>query len=190
MPSARSLRDEVCHRVRQATGEAWRGDVIMMANLRGFGILMNPITVFLCVDEVGDVHHLVLEVHNTPWGERHVYVAEPAGDRQVNKVFHVSPFMPMDTKYHFDFNANEDGFRLRITVSRADEVVFTAGMAMAFGVPVERAGWLTSLALALMPARTLSLIYFEALRLFAKRVPFYPHPDRTTRPRHETTDTP
>ena len=44
----------------------------------------------------------MLEVTNTPWGERHWYVLDARGDTTTTttaKAMHVSPFLPMDLDY-------------------------------------------------------------------------------------------
>ena len=57
------------------------------------------------------VEAVIAEVNNTPWGEQHLYVI-PAGANhrrssfsadQIDKIFHVSPFMPMEMQYRMAF---------------------------------------------------------------------------------------
>lgn len=78
----------------------------MLANLRYFGFLINPISCYYCYGAAGELRAVVAEVTNTPWRERQVYVV-PAGDAgawtraEFHKAMHVSPFMPMDMHYHW-----------------------------------------------------------------------------------------
>ena len=64
---------------------------------------MNPIALFYCFEE-DQLIQVVAEVHNTPWNERYVYVVPISADMASRKQFHVSPFMPMNTEYHWQLS--------------------------------------------------------------------------------------
>ena len=66
-----ALKQAVVDRIFEETGYRHEGSVRMLANLRYFGYMQNPISCYYCFDAAGErVEHLVLEVTNTPWGER------------------------------------------------------------------------------------------------------------------------
>ncbi len=83
----------------------WRpiGSVKVLAHLRTFGWLFNPLAVYYCWSPDGNgLDAVVLEVTNTPWGERHWYVFDArdgATSGTTAKAMHVSPFLPMDLEY-------------------------------------------------------------------------------------------
>ncbi len=73
----------------------------------------------------------MLEVTNTPWGERHWYVCDAAdgnadgNDRvTVAKAMHVSPFLPMDVDYRITWTVPGADLVLRVEVGRAGHTVF------------------------------------------------------------------
>jgi uncharacterized protein len=174
-------------RVERETGRRPAGPVRLLTHLRTFGHCFNPVSFYYCYDATGTrVETIVAEITNTPWGERHAYVlptdpgqasGEPMRFR-IGKVFHVSPFMPMDLDY--DWRFTQPGARLAVHMCnrRAGETLFDATLALE-----RREITGTSLARALVrhPVATLNVvtaIHWQALRLWLKRVPFHVHPSR------------
>src|SRR5690606_2086501 len=103
IPLAEAVRDLVGSR----TGRRPAGPIRLLTHLRYFGHCFNPVSFYYCYDRTGaELETIVAEVSNTPWGERHCYVL-PRGQARVRgplqefaleKEFHVSPFLPMDTR--------------------------------------------------------------------------------------------
>ena len=124
--STRSLADEVRRLVGARSGRAPAGPIRLLTNLRYFGHCFNPVSFYYCFAADGErVEAVVAEVTNTPWGERHAYVLEPAADRPPGAVlrghfakeFHVSPFMGMDHTY--SWSMTEPGEQLVVHIESA-----------------------------------------------------------------------
>ena len=124
--SPRSLADEVRQLVGARSGRAPAGPIRLLTNLRYFGHCFNPVSFYYCFAADGErVEAVVAEVTNTPWGERHAYVLEPAADRPPGAVlrghfakeFHVSPFMGMDHTY--SWSMTEPGEQLVVHIESA-----------------------------------------------------------------------
>jgi DUF1365 family protein len=179
-----SLDEAVRRRVAEALGRRPEGPIRMLTQLRNFGHCFNPVTFYYCYTAGGVPEAIVAEITNTPWGERHSYVLPVAADRPrgepmaftMHKRFHVSPFMPMEQTYQWRFS--EPSARLAIHMENHQDggCVFEATLSL------QRESISTaSLAAALLrfPASTLRVlwaIYWQALRLWIKRVPFHAHP--------------
>ncbi len=80
----------------------------LLTQLRSFGLCFNPVSFYYCFDATGErLEHVLAEVTNTPWGERHAYVlsAGPGSvgalDGHLPKRLHVSPFMAMEQRYRW-----------------------------------------------------------------------------------------
>ena len=177
-----SLKQAVRERIKEETGVMHRGPIYLLANMRYFGYAMNPIACYYCYSEdESRLEYLVAEVNNTPWDERHSYVlkapAEGAWLKTVfDKTFHVSPFNPMDMRYHWRSNAPDRRLVLHMENTQAEEKVFDATLSLR-AKPMT-AGSMNSLILRypLLTAKVGLGIYWQALRLYMKGVPVYTHP--------------
>lgn len=168
--------------VHQATGHMPEGPVHLLTQLRCWGLSFNPVSFYFCHDRDAKLLAILLEVRNTPWRERFHYVL-PVHDNlgtpfTVAKAFHVSPFMPLDMDYRFRFSLNAQHIRIHMENRQHERTVFKADLALQ-RQPLDR----TSLhryilAFPWMSLRTLSAIYWQALRLLFKRTPIHDHTAR------------
>jgi DUF1365 family protein len=176
------LVDEVRRRIQEETGQAHRGPIYLLANLRYFGIQMNPIACYYCYSEdESRLEYLVAEVNNTPWDERHSYVLRgpESGqwlETQFDKAFHVSPFNPMDMRYRWRSNLPDKRLVLHLANESAGETVFDATLALKARPMTAGALNAQLLLYPFMTAKVALAIYWQALKLFLKGVPIHAHP--------------
>ena len=164
----------------QQTGKRFAGRICLLANWRSFGIVMNPITLFYCSEE-NDLQFVVVEVHNTPWNERHVYVLDCQSPLAADKAFHVSPFMPMEMVYHFELPQPDQECKVVIQSLKDEAVVFSAGLQLCSEPMTADNIRRFALSYPFMAARVVGKIYWQALLLWLRRVPFYSHPQKSTK---------
>ena len=161
------------------------GPVRMLAHLRYLGHCFNPVAFYWCFAPDGEtVEAVVAEVTNTPWGERHAYVARATGthehvlDSRHDKALHVSPFMAMEMEYRWRIETPGERLAVKIESRSADDgaLVFDAQLALR-----RRAIDRTALTRVLvrhpaMTLRALGGIYAQALRLRLKGARWHRHP--------------
>ena len=148
---------------------------------------MNPVSFYFCWDEAGRrVEHVVAEVNNTPWGEQHCYVMHypegvTPGDKvfEFDKAFHVSPFMRMEQRYRWQFSRPDDRLRVKMQSFESGDEMFSAILDLRSNELNARSLRQVLVHFPLMTVRVITAIYWQALRLWMKRVPFVPHPDAT-----------
>ena len=165
-------------KIDTADGEIW-----LQAFPRVLGYVFNPVSFWLCYDRKGALRAVVCEVNNT-FGEHHNYLlAHPdqrpiaSGDRlTARKVLHVSPFCEVKGRYQFQFTLESSACAVRIDYDDGN------GRLLATAVR-GRAEPLNTRTLAraflLYPWMTLGVmlrIHLQALRLWARGVPFFSRP--------------
>ncbi len=165
--------------IADADGEVW-----LQTYPRVLGYVFKPVSFWFCERADGSLAAIVVEVNNT-FGERHCYLL--AGERlgygrdlQARKVFHVSPFSHIVGGYRFRFmrsaSAGGDRYVARIDHEDADGALLQTSLsgrltplspasvrAAFFGVP-------------LMSFGVIVRIHWQALRVWAKRMPYVKKP--------------
>ena len=186
--SSENLKQLVLDKVEESTGKRPSGSVCMLSNCRYFGFVINPLTLYYCFDQQGCLQAMLLEVTNTPWKQRHQYVLECNPETQPQRIsfdkqMHVSPFHPMNMRYHM--NSYIGGVKLSVhlqNVSLGDPqtTVFDASLNLQREEISSGALAKVILSYPLMTVKVVAAIYWQALKLFLKRVPLHPYARNAT----------
>jgi len=185
------LDESIRRLVEERTGSRPTGPIRLLTHFRYFGYVFNPVSFYFCYDRFDDsLDTIVAEITNTPWGERHCYVLGTKDNRasgrrkhyRLNKVFHISPFIDMGVVYDWRFTEPAAQLAIHMENLRDGQPFFDATMRLERR---ELSG--SSLARVLvqypmMTAKVIGAIHWQALRLWAKRVPFYAHPRKRKEP--------
>jgi hypothetical protein len=184
----RGLDAEVRDLVQSRTGQRPAGPIRLLTAPRLLGYGFNPVSFYYCFAALdGELETVVAEINNTPWGERHCYVLPRSHNEgtcsklrfRFGKDFHVSPFLPMDMSYDWRFTPPDDRLLVHMESWRDGAPQFDATMTLD-RVPISGASLAGALLrYPLLPLKVTAAIYWQALRLWLKRVPFHTHPDKT-----------
>jgi DUF1365 family protein len=176
-------------------GAAWVRDVLaqhqiidvakveLMAQPRVLGHVFNPVSFWLCRRTDGALITVIAEVSNT-FGDRHSYlchhpdlsVIKPDDHLHATKIFHVSPFQPVEGSYTFRFDIRDDRVGIWIDYTQAEGglIATLTGKRK----PLTNAGIVRSMLRRPFGARrVLALIHWQAFKLWWKGGGYRPRPE-------------
>jgi DUF1365 family protein len=146
----------------------------LLTSPRVAGYVFNPLSVYYCSLDGRQVA-AVAEVHNTYAG-RHVYLLRPdsAGRDQVDKVFYVSPFLPMGGRYLMRTPIPDDKLNVSIALKIGEKTPFVATLT-GTGLPATTTNIVRALVRwPLVTLRTSALIRWQGIRLWLRGIPVQP----------------
>ncbi len=159
-----------------------QGRILLLAQPRVLGHVFNPVSFWLAHDPAGELRVVIAEVTNT-YGDRHSYLCHadnmsPITAQQTltaRKVLHVSPFQPVEGGYTFRFDITED--RIGIWIEYRSQHGRLLATLTGPRVPLTSSGLLrAALRRPFGSRRVLSLIHWQALKLWWKGAAFRPRP--------------
>lgn len=171
--------------VREVLAERGVGGVArieLLAQPRVLGHVFNPVSFWLCRNDRDALIAVIAEVTNT-YGDRHSYLCHhddlspirPTDHLRSQKVFHVSPFQPVEGAYTFRFDIGEERIGIWIDYDRPDGgllATLTGARAPLRNGAILKAMWRRPLG----ARRVLALIHWQALKLWWKGASFRARP--------------
>ncbi|PWC97575.1 DUF1365 domain-containing protein [Azospirillum sp. TSO5] len=174
-----------------AAGIEGGGPIRLLCFPRVLGFVFNPLCVWFCHRRDGTLAAIIHEVSNT-FGQRHAYLipAAPGPDGLVrqscDKRFYVSPFMDMETAYHFRIRPpkGEAGEPMTVSIRQTD----AGGPVLHASLTAQRVELTDGAILRawarhpLMTAKVVAGIHWEALHLWRKGLAIRPRPPAPAQP--------
>jgi DUF1365 family protein len=183
-PLDQAVRDLVADRL----GSRPNGPVRLLTHLRYLGHCFNPASFYYCYDSANTaVETVVVEIHNTPWRERHCYVLGAEQNEhpikhwrrhQLDKSFHVSPFIDMDIHYDWRFREPGDSLQVHMIDYQGGEKLFDASLRLQRREITRRSLTRMLIRYPMMTGKVITMIYWQALRLVLKKTPVFTHPKK------------
>lgn len=175
-------------------GAAWARDVLeahqitgvvrieLLAQPKVLGHVFNPVSFWLCRRDDAALIAVIAEVSNT-FGDRHSYLVNhpdlrpiaPDDRLQATKIFHVSPFQPVEGGYEFRFDISDERIGIWIDYTRGE-----GGLIATLTGPrktlTNRSILTAVLRRPFGSRRVLTLIHWQALKLWFKKAAYRPRP--------------
>jgi uncharacterized protein len=179
-PDEENLKKVVQDAIREQLNISHEGPIRVLTNIRMFGYCFNPVTFYYCFSkDDSKLEFVVAQITNTPWNERHNYVIDTrdSSNMEFMKQFHVSPFLDMNLQYDWFFSHPCEMLKVKMKV--ADNQDFLRVNLFLRKKPITSINMLKFLVYyGCSNYNTVFGIYFQALKLYFKKVPFYSHPDK------------
>lgn len=163
-----SLRQQADESLRSAGfGPATRVHLFCMPRIIGYAF--NPLSLYFCADDAGDVFAIIYEVHNT-YGERHRYVLpwQAHGIAEADKAFYVSPFLQADMRYRFDASMPGERLALKIEGNDADGPIILAHLSGERRELSDASLFRLFVAVPLLSLKVIAAIHWQAAKMWLK----------------------
>ena len=155
-------------------------DIVLVTHPRVVNYVFNPASFWLCFDEQKKLIGVLVEVNNT-FGQRHSYLLYNENFSEIlsnqwlkaKKMFHVSPFFPVDGNYEFRFAITEKKMDFYINYYRQNQLNLCTYLKCDLQIFCAKNLALSFLKIPFSSFKVIALIHFQALKLFAKKIKFH-----------------
>lgn len=183
VPPAAGLKARVLAYLATHDIDLTGGRVLLVTLPRVLGYLFNPVSFYFCFDRHGQPVASIAEVTNT-FKEMKPFVLGPAARQgsaapttfslRLPKYFYVSPFTDMDVAFDFTLRLPDEQLAVQIDDYDAGQRTLTSVLSGS-RQPLSdgRLAWFT-LKYPLITLRVIALIHWHALKLYLKKVPWFP----------------
>lgn len=181
-----SMREKIAQVFSEQNLELPQGKVFQLCNWRYFAYIINPICCYFCYDEQEQLQYIVAEVTNTPWGQSQNYILKCDPTQAVQRLkfdkdMHVSPFFDLQMFYTMICNKPDNNLSMHIINQTDKEHCFDATLNLKRKPMSQRNMNFFLLRYPMQTIKIVLAIYYQALRLWLKGVPYIANPHNTRR---------
>lgn len=154
------------------------GRIMLLTGFNTFGYNFNPVSFYYVYDDSNTLRNVIVEVTNT-FHEMKPYLLNSEDfngkfyDKRTTKYFYVSPFIAHDADFHFKVHEPNDDLVIAIDDFDQNEKIFISTL---LGKRKKLTNWrlfFYSLRFPLIPLKVITLIHWQAMLLYFKKIKFY-----------------
>ena len=153
--------------------------IMLLTNLNVMGYNFNPVSFYYCFNKSGKAICTVIEITNT-YKEMKLFfmgAEDKHGDvfkKIATKHFYVSPFIDHDMAFDFKLSVPDERLNIKIDDLDKDGKKFFISILTGERKPLNNSMMIKFFfSMPLIPLQVISLIYWQALKLWLKKLPYH-----------------
>ncbi len=178
-----SIKDKIHDYLVSQTQHPFDGQVYLFTHPRFLGCGFNSVNFYLCYENK-QLSYIVSEINNTPWGQKHLYFHDLKCDSQhahdatfrFSKSFHISPFAEMDIDYAWNFKITDQQFDVSMQLDQKGKTIMNVVLKTQLQPMTDKNQLKWMITRPFQGIKMLSGIYWQALKIWLKGIPFFSHP--------------
>ena len=177
--TSKNIREHITDYLQTNGVKIGNGRIMVLTNLCTLGYQFNPVSFYFCYDEAGEPLCSVVEVCNTFLEMKPYFLGKEVmdGDKfklNTTKYFYVSPFIEMDTNFDFDLEIPGEQLKIKIDDYDKDGKRFFISTLNGERKPLKDSTLLLYfLSFPLITLKVITLIHWQALKLWLKKIPHH-----------------
>jgi DUF1365 family protein len=177
--TSKNIRQHITDYLQENGVDIGKGRIMVLTNLCTFGYQFNPVSFYFCYDEAGTPVCSIVEVCNTFLELKPYFLGKDTmnGDQfklNTEKYFYVSPFIDMDTSFDFDLHIPGEKMLLKIDdYDKEGKRFFISTLSGTRKRLKDSTLLLYFLSFPLITLKVISLIHWQALKLWLKKIPYH-----------------
>lgn len=181
--TTKNVRQHIVDYLRLSGITEGLGRIMLLTNLCTLGYQFNPVSFYFCYDEQGQPLCSVVEVCNTflemkPYLLGRKTMTANGFRMNTTKHFYVSPFTDMDTDFDFDLQIPGEKLQIRIDdYDRSGKRFFISTLSGKRRPLTDARLLLYFLSFPLITVKVITLIHWQALKLWLKKIPYHKKTD-------------
>lgn len=174
--TTKSVKEQVFGYLEQnGTNTSGIGKVMLLTNLCTLGYQFNPVSFYFCYDKNDQPVCSVVEVCNTYREMKPFFLGNEKLEKNnfsnnQTKNFYVSPFIDMDSDFHFNLDIPDEKLHVRIDDYKNGKRFFLSTLT---GKKKALTSWSTfkyAIRFPIITLQVITLIHWQALRLWLKKI--------------------
>jgi len=187
-----SIKSKVRTYLLNHTDKEFNGKIFLFTHPRYMGFGFNSVNFYFCYEN-DHLLYILSEINNTPWKQKHVYFHDclnPMNNKgnkifdyvfNFKKEFHISPFVDMEIDYQWKFTVSPEKFTVQMRLNKQDKRLMNVSLNTVV-VPIGKNDLIKwTLKKPFQALKMFTGIYWQAFKLWAKKIPFFTHPKEQTK---------
>lgn len=171
--------------IEKNTKKKFNGKIFLFTHPRYLGFGFNSVNFYFCFENE-QLIYILSEINNTPWKQKHVYFHD-FKDQKIHKKnqtyechfvkeFHISPFVDMEIDYKWKFKITDEIINVFMQLNQNDAVLMNVGLTTQLTPMQTNNLWKWSTKKPFQALKMFTGIYWQALKLWTKKIPLFNHP--------------